>query len=39
MSDRELYQKTFAQVHSAVSIRWEDYAHRKKRRHVTVRIS
>ena len=29
MSDRELYQKTFAQVHSAASIRWEDYAHRK----------
>ena len=38
MSNRELYQKTFAQVHSAASIRWEDYAHRKKRRHVPRRL-
>lgn len=35
MTNRELYQKTFSQVHSASAIRWEDFAQKarpKKRR-------
>lgn len=30
MSNRELYQKTFSQVHSTSTIRWEDFAQKRK---------
>lgn len=37
MTNREFYQKTFSQVHSSSTIRWEDFEQKQKPRKKTVR--
>lgn len=38
MSNRELYQKTFSQVHSSADIRWEDMKRLKQRKQVSKKL-
>lgn len=38
MSNKEFYQETFSQVHGHGTIRWEDFAHMKRKRHHSMRF-
>ena len=38
MNNKEFYQETFSQVHGHGTIRWEDFAHMKQKRHHSMRF-